>query len=163
MLTRESSELKALKMFSAGSSNSGAGDYKNDPPRDPEKGKAPMTEDQMRKQVYDRLYSRDRQPTTATIVAAEEEIARAPKVPEELIQKEGLFILPWDNTFPKEVRIDSLEYASVDEAKIFLQLTLVKNIQTSPCKLQILERWEKEAFQSFSDAYPNISNCREQG
>ena len=52
MLTRESTqktEPKALKMFFAGDSSSGAGDEKNDPSRDPAKGKAPMTEAQMRK------------------------------------------------------------------------------------------------------------------
>ena len=115
----------------------------------------------MIKELYDCLYSHDSQPNTTTIVAAEEEIARVPKTPEELDKKEGLFILPWDNTFPKDVRIDSLEYASVDEAKRFLQLTLIKNIQTSPCNLHILERWEKDAFQSFSNAYPKLSECRE--
>ena len=148
-------------MFSAGNSSSGADNNDPDPPRDLAKGKAPMTEAQMRKEVFERLYGRNSPPTTAEVVAAEEWIARQPKTPEELIQKEGLFFLPWDNTFPKEVRIQYLEYASSDEAKRFLQLTLIKNIQTSPCKLQILERWEKDAFQSFSNAYQKISECKE--
>ena len=104
-------------MFSAGSS-SGADDNH----RDPDKGKAPMTEEE--------------------IAAEEEEIAAAMRnmAREELLEREGLFILPWDNTFPKEVRIQSLEYASMDEAKIFLQLTLIKQIQSSPLKLEILQR-----------------------
>ena len=148
-------------MFSIGNSSSGADNNDPDPPKDPAKGKAPMTEAQMQKEVFERLYGRNSPPTTAEVVAAEEWIARQPKTPEELIQKEGLFFLPWDNTFPKEVRIQSLEYASSDEAKRFLQLTLIKNIQTSPCKLQILERWEKDAFQSFSNAYQKISECKE--
>ena len=168
MLTRESAQHqpKELKMFSAGENSSGAGNEDLDPPRDPTKGKAPMTEAAMRREVRTRLNLENPEAdeaikTTWQIVQEERERARKPKTPEELIQKEGLFILPWDNNFPKEVRIDSLEFASTDEAKIFLQLTLVQNIQTSPCKLQILERWEKDAFQSFADAYPNISECRE--
>ena len=82
----------------------------------------------------------------------EEDAAKKPKTHEELLQKEGLFIVPWDGALPRNVRIESLEYASADEAKRFLQLTLIKNIQSSPLKLTILERWEKEAFFSFADA-----------
>ena len=58
----------------------------------------------------------------------EEDAAEKPKTHEELLQKEGLFILPWDGALPRNVRIESLEYASTDEAKRFLQLTLIKNI-----------------------------------
>ena len=50
------------------------------------------------------------------------------KTREELLQKEGLFILPWDGSLPRDVRIESLEYASADEAKRFLQLTMIQNI-----------------------------------
>ena len=38
---------------------------------------------------------------------------------EELKAKEGLFLLPWDNSLPEDVRIQTLEYALTDEAKIF--------------------------------------------
>ena len=107
MLTSESAiqkQPKALNMFSAGDSSSGADEHY----RDPDKGKAPLTEEE--------------------IAAEEEEIAAAMRklTHEELLKKEGLFILPWDNTFPKEVCIQSLEYASTEEAKRFLQLTLIK-------------------------------------
>ena len=77
------------------------------------------------------------------------------------MQKEGLFILPWDGTLPRNVRIESLEYASADEVKRFLQLTMIKNIQSSPLKLTILERWEKEAFFSFADATGKLRDCPE--
>ena len=80
---------------------------------------------------------------------------------EELLEKEGLFILPWDNTLPEEVCIQSLEYASTDEAKRFLQLTLIKQIQSSPLKLEILQRWEKDAFLSFEQAEKKLAECRE--
>ena len=49
----------------------------------------------------------------------------------------------------------------MDEAKRFLQLTLIKHIHSSPLKLEIMERWEKDAFLSFADASAKIKNCRE--
>ena len=68
-------------MFSAGNSSSGADNNDPDPPRDLAKGKAPMIEAQMRKEVFERLYGRNSPPTTAEVVAAEEWIARQPKTP----------------------------------------------------------------------------------
>ena len=58
ILTRESAQKqpKELKMFSAGNSSSGADNNDPDPPRDLAKGKSPMTEAQMRKEVFERLY-----------------------------------------------------------------------------------------------------------
>ena len=70
-----------------------------------------------------------------------------------------MFILPWDGALPRNVHIESLEYALADEAKRFLQLTLIKNIQSSPLKLTILEIWEKEAFFSFTDATGKLRDC----
>ena len=102
MLTRESAvpkQPKDLNMFFADGSSSGAGDNY----RDPDKGKAPLTEEEIA-------------------------VAMRKLTHEELLKKEGLFILPWDNTFPKELRIQYLEYASTKEEKIFLQLTLIKQI-----------------------------------
>ena len=75
---------------------------------------------------------------------ANKDKGKAP-IPEEELEKlrakEGLFLLPWDNSIPENVRIETLEYTSTDEAKRFLQLTLIKNIQSSPLKLEIMERW----------------------
>jgi len=63
-------------MFSAGNSSSGADNNDLDPPKDLAKGKAPMIEAQMRKEVFERLYGRNSPPTTVEVVAAEEWIAR---------------------------------------------------------------------------------------
>ena len=68
---------------------------------------------------------------------------KAPMTEEELKAKEGLFLLPWDDSLPENVKIQTLEYASTYEARRFLQLTLIKNIQSSPLKLEIMEQWEK--------------------
>ena len=49
----------------------------------------------------------------------EKDAAEKPKTHEELLQKQGLFILPWDGALPRNVCIESLEYALADEAKRF--------------------------------------------
>ena len=38
---------------------------------------------------------------------------------------------------------------------------MIQNIQTSPLKLTILERWDKEAFFSFADATGKLRDCSE--
>ena len=38
---------------------------------------------------------------------------------------------------------------------------MIKNIQSSPMKLEILECWEKEAFVNFRDARDKLVHCRE--
>ena len=38
---------------------------------------------------------------------------------------------------------------------------MIQNIQTSPLKLTILERWEKETFFSFADATGKLRDCSE--
>ena len=47
------------------------------------------------------------------------------------------------------------------EMRYSLQLTLIKQIQSSPLKLEILHRWEKDAFLNFEQAEEKLSQCRE--
>ena len=75
--------------------------------------------------------------------------------------KDGLFLLPWDISIPEEERSQLLEYASMNEAERFLMLTLIKKIQSSPMKIDIMERWERDAFRSFEGAQEKLRKCRE--
>ena len=63
-------------MFNAGSSGSGTSKEEEGPCRDPDRGKAPMTESTMRKEVRERLCISDGPRTTAEVVAEEERKAR---------------------------------------------------------------------------------------
>ena len=75
--------------------------------------------------------------------------------------KDGLFLLPWDTSIPEEVRSQLLEYASRNEAERFFELTLIKKIQSSPMKIEIMERWERDAFRSFEGAQEKLRKCKE--
>ena len=64
----------------------------------------------------------------------------------------GLFLKPWDTSITEAERKQLLDYASRHEAKRFLEITLIKQIQSSPLKIEILERWERYAFRIFEGA-----------
>ena len=49
----------------------------------------------------------------------------------------------WDNSLSSEEHQQTLEYASIKEAYNFLSISLIKQIQELPMKIQNLEKWEK--------------------
>ena len=57
--------------------------------------------------------------------------------------RNGLFLKPWDESLLEAERRQLLDYASRKEAERYLDLTLIKQIQTSPLKMEIMERWER--------------------
>ena len=62
---------------------------------------------------------------------------------------------------PEEERRKLLEETPREEAERFLELCTIRRIQSSPLKLDILERWEKEAFLSFHDAREKLIKNRD--
>ena len=56
----------------------------------------------------------------------------------------GIFLKPWDESLSEDERRQLLDFASRKEAKKYLDITLIKHIQATPLKLQILERWEDQ-------------------
>ena len=75
--------------------------------------------------------------------------------------RNGLFLKPWDESISKAERRQLLDYASRNAAEMFLDLTLIKQIQSSPLKIEIMERWEKDAYRSFENAQEKMKNCGE--
>ena len=59
--------------------------------------------------------------------------------------RNGLFLKPWYESLSEAERRQLLDYASRKEAERYLDLTLIKQIQASPLKMEIIERWEREA------------------
>ena len=75
--------------------------------------------------------------------------------------KGGVYLYPWEDVLPKEERRKLLEETPREGAERFLELCTIQRIQSSPLKLDILERWEKEAFLSFHDAREKLIKNRD--
>ena len=52
----------------------------------------------------------------------------------------------------EEEREDFFNCASKKEADKYLSLSLIQQVNASPIKIQILERWEKQAFKGLENA-----------
>ena len=52
----------------------------------------------------------------------------------------------------EEEREDFLNCASKKEANKYLALSLIQQVNASPLKIQILERWEKQAYKGLENA-----------
>ena len=63
--------------------------------------------------------------------------------------KGGLYLYPWEDALPEDVCTKLLEQSPREEAERFIELCTIQRIQSSPLKLEILERWERGAFVSF--------------
>ena len=57
-------------------------------------------------------------------------------------QRNGLFLKPWDESIAEEERKQLMYFASKKEVEKYLEITLIKQIASSPLELQILEIWE---------------------
>lgn len=77
------------------------------------------------------------------------------------VPKDALFLKPWDKNLIVEERKELLDYADRQQAEKYISLTLIKEIQASPCKLQIMECWEKKAFRDLRNAEEKLRKCRE--
>ena len=75
--------------------------------------------------------------------------------------RNGLFLKPWDESISEAEWRQLLDYASRNEAERFLDLTLIKQIQSSPLKIEIMERREKDAYINFENAPEKLKNCGE--
>ena len=75
--------------------------------------------------------------------------------------RNGLFLNPWDESLSEDERRQLLDFASRKEAEKYLEITLIKQIQATPLKLQILERWEISTFRSFENAQSKLKNFKE--
>ena len=52
----------------------------------------------------------------------------------------------------EEEREDFLNCASKKEADKYMALSVIQQVNASPLKIQILERWEKQAFKGLENA-----------
>ena len=66
--------------------------------------------------------------------------------------RNGLFLKPRDELLSEAERRQLLDYASRREAERYFDLTLIKQIEACPLKIQIMERWERDAFRCFENA-----------
>ena len=58
----------------------------------------------------------------------------------------------FNDPLSEEEREDFLNCASKKEADKYLALSLIQQVNASPLKIQILERWEKQAFKGLENA-----------
>ena len=58
----------------------------------------------------------------------------------------------FNDPFSEEEREEFLNCASKNEADKYLEISLIQQINASPMKIQILERWEKEAFKGLENS-----------
>ena len=75
--------------------------------------------------------------------------------------RNGLLLKPWDESLSEAERRQILDYASRKEAQRYFDLTLIKQIEASPLKIQIMERWKRDAFRNFENAQEKLKACRE--
>ena len=60
--------------------------------------------------------------------------------------RNGLLLKPWDESLSEADRRQLLDYATRKAAERYFDLTLIKQIEASPLKIQIMERWERNVF-----------------
>ena len=58
----------------------------------------------------------------------------------------------FNDPLTEEEREDVLNCASQKEADKYLALSLIQQVNASPLKIQILERWKKQAFKGLENA-----------
>ena len=75
--------------------------------------------------------------------------------------RNGLFLKPWDESLSKVEQRQLLDFASRKEDEKYFDLTLIKQIESFSLKIQIMERWERDAFQNFENAQEKLKGCRE--
>ena len=63
----------------------------------------------------------------------------------------------FNDPLSEEEREDFLNCASKKEADKYLALSLIQQVNASPLKIQILERWEKQAFKGLENALHQLS------
>jgi len=56
----------------------------------------------------------------------------------------------------KQERAEVMQDIFADKIQHFLDLTLIKAIKDSPCRINILEKWERKAFNGCTQAYEKL-------
>ena len=58
----------------------------------------------------------------------------------------------FNDPFLEEEREDSFNCAHKKEADKYMSLSLIQQVNASPMKIKILERWEKQAFKDLENS-----------